>query len=178
MVHNRLTEKNVRSSLAKKLRGYGWHALEEVWVKNIAEYRADIIAYHQKYAELGWFLFEVKKRGSTVNELIKAHKQIVFRYLGASIHDYRYPELNGIMPLCYVFHSPVSSKTNWNPNDFSLILHFFNRYGIGILPSDRDFIFFEPSAVNWSRVYIDPPKSKWLNILRLKEYLDAQVFGV
>jgi len=172
-----ISEDDLRIALTEKLRDFGWIVYEEVWVKHIGtRYRADILAHHPEYDNLGWVLFELKRYGgSFATAITKTHKQIVYRYIGAYIDDLRYPLVKDT-PKTYVYSSPYSK---WDGNVSWVILRFFNRYGIGILPKDSNQIIFHPDNPHWARVHLNPKEnSSWADSFRLQNYLEARVFGL
>lgn len=175
-----LTEEKLRNSFAEKLRNYGWDVLEEVWLTRLGtHYRADIVARHFDYDKLEWFLFELKKPIGDFGEFAtKTHKQIVYRYIGSRINDFRYPSINDI-PKVYVYQLPYSKEKGWFGESWGTLVRFFNRYGIGLLFLDETQIIFNPNNPHWSRLHLNPEEnSDWFELTRLKNYLEARTFGL
>jgi hypothetical protein len=168
-----LNEKAEREAFVEKLEGLGWDVLEEVWViKTGSHFRADVIGFHSAYSELGYFLFELKTpTGGFKDAVTKAHKQIVYRYIGSQINDYRWPTVKD-SPSVFIYKYPrnLDFFRDW------AVIRFFNRYGIGLLASNCEHVVFHPDGA-WAKLHMDPRKNVYLDIPRLKKYLEARTFG-
>lgn len=172
-------EETERSEFAKRLREYGWAALEEVWVTKLGKhYRADVIARHPEYDELGWFLFELKVPGGGFKDIAtRVHKQIVYRYMGSRINDFRCPGLREA-PSVFVYRMPYSESYIWTREGWETV-RFFNRYGIGLLLSDGEEVVFHPDRPSWAGLHLDPRKNgRYFDLPRLKKYLEARTLGL
>jgi len=179
-VNLNINEECERIMFAEELRDYGWFVLEEVWVVKMGTYyRADIVASHPEYDKLGWFLFELKvPKGGFRDIVTKAHKQIVYRYVGSRINDFRYPNLRE-SPSVFIYRIPCSQKSSWIDREWWTTIRFFNRYGIGLLFSDKKEVIFHPNNPSWARLHLDPQKNeKYLDLYRLKKYLEARIVGL
>jgi hypothetical protein len=167
-----MNEKAEREAFADELEDCGWDVLEEAWVVKAGNfYRADIIGIHPLYSELGYFLFELKTpAGGFKDAVTKTHKQIVYRYIGSQINDYRWPTVKD-SPSVFVYKYPE----NLNCFHDWAVLHFFNRYGIGLLAPDHDYVIFGQG--HWSELHLNPKENSYLDIPRLKKYLEARTFG-
>lgn len=171
-----MKERDLRRKLLSHLLNNNWVVLEEVPIeKDGLRGRADLVASHPEYKDLGWFLFEIKKDDLGFAEAFtKAHKQIV-RYVGVKFADHR---LAGARPTVFVYCFP-SPGTRWlDTGEAFIVLRFFNRYGIGLLPWPFDSIIFNPNMNSKLDLHLDPRKnSQWFDVLQLKKYLEARTFG-
>lgn len=164
-------------SLNHKLLSFGWEVYNEVWVrKDRKQFRVDILGFHKKFRPLGWFIFELKTDDDSYKNITEAHKQIVQKYIGSKVYDFKRPNLEGIKPSCFVYCPPQEEEENYYyKNNFSTI-RFFNRYGIGLLNHD-DTIIFHPNHSSKYKINLDPSKnSQYFDIEKLSKYLEKRTF--
>jgi hypothetical protein len=179
-ITEKTNEETIRDYLQIKLRRLGWEVYPEVWVtKNNKPYRVDLLAHHNSFAKLGWFVFEIKRNCQFFQPYINGFGQIINRYLGCKVNDFDRPFLKNITPniFCYTTMEDKwqSSYETWHDGAQQSIQRFFFHYGIGICFIESGTMYFHANYHPWATLNIDTTKiSRYFDADRFLKYYEPR----